>query len=166
MCYEAAAVSAMHVHVIVILFFCPRDWIVTRIQIAKDGSWPTESSLRLQEAHTKRVMSCVEQQGSHRHRVCLSGAPPHLACASSHEVPRSNSNRKAASRAELHAEDRSMRQPRAPVSPLEVPTFRATIPAKMITTMMQADRLAADHQQGPVQYCKLCFSEDGAFAHE
>jgi hypothetical protein len=47
MYYEAAAVSAMHVHVIVILFFCPRDWTVTRIQIAKDGPWPVEGSLRL-----------------------------------------------------------------------------------------------------------------------
>ena len=150
MCYEAAAVSAMHVHVIVILFFCPRDWIVTRIQIAKDGSWPTESSLRLQEAHTKRVISCVEQQGSHRHRVCLSGDLPRLACASSHEVLRSSSNRKAASRAELHAEDRSMRQPRAAVSPLEVPTLHATIPAKMITAIIQAERLATGHWQGSI----------------
>ena len=165
MCYKAVAVPARPIYVIVISF-CPRDYTLTRIQIAKDGSWPTESSLRLQEAHTKRVMSCDEQQGSHRHRVCLSGDLPRLACASSHEVLRSSSNRKAASRAELHAEDRSMRQPRAPVSPLEVPTFRATIPAKMITTMMQADRLAADHQQEPVQYCKLCLSADGAFAHE
>ena len=149
MCYKAVAVPARPIYVIVISF-CPRDYTVTRIQIAKDGSWPTESSLRLQEAHTKRVMSCVEQQGSHRHRVCLSGAPPHLACASSHEVPRSNSNRKAASRAELHAEDRSMRQSRAPVSPLEVPTLHATIPAKMITTIIQAERLAAGHRQGSI----------------
>jgi len=58
------------------------------------------------------------------------------------------------------AEHRSMRQPRAPVSPLEVPTLRATIPAKMITAIMQAERLAAGHRQGPVQRCKLCFGAD------
>ena len=149
MCYKAVAVPARPIYVIVISS-CPRDYTVTRIQIANDGSWPTESSLRLQEAHTKRVISCVEQQGSHRHRVCLSGDLPRLACASSHEVLRSSSNRKAASRAELHAEDRSMRQPRAPVSPLEVPTLHATIPAKMMTAIIQAERLATGHWQGSI----------------
>jgi hypothetical protein len=53
-----------------------------------------------------------------------------VAYASSHEVLRSSCNRKAARRA-ARAEDRSMRQPRAPVSPLEVPTLHATIPAKI-----------------------------------
>ena len=42
-----------------------------------------------------------------------------------------------------------MRQPRAPVNALEVPTFRAIIPAKMINAIMQAERLAAGHWQGP-----------------
>jgi hypothetical protein len=48
------------------------------------------------------------------------------------------------------AEHRSMRQPRAPVSPLEVPTIYATFPAKMITTIIQAERLAAGHRQGSI----------------
>jgi hypothetical protein len=40
-----------------------------------------------------------------------------------------------------------MGQPRTPVSTLEVPTLRATIPATMFTAIMQAERLAADHPQ-------------------
>jgi len=55
---------------------------------------------------------------------------------------RLSSDHKDASRAELHAEDRSMRQPRAFVSPLEVPTLHGTISAKMITVIIQAERLA------------------------
>jgi len=59
-----------------------------------------------------------------------------------------------------------MRQPRATVSALEVPTFRGITPAKMITTIMQAEWLAAVHRQGPVQRCKLCFSADSEFMLE
>jgi hypothetical protein len=89
---------------------------------------------------------CVQRPGSHRHCVCVSEASPHLACASSHEVSALELSSKGCKPSQAaRAEDRSMRQPRAPISPLEVPTFRATIPIKMITTIMQADWLATDH---------------------
>jgi hypothetical protein len=98
---------------------------------------------------TPSYVMCVQRPGSHRHCVYVSESPPHLACASSHKLGALGlrSRRCKPSRA-ARAENRSIRQPRAPVSPLEVPTLHATIPAKMITMIMQAERLAAGHRQG------------------
>jgi hypothetical protein len=105
------------------------------------------SSLFSEDPKLRHVCTAIWQPPP----LCMCKRSPHLACASSHGVGALELRSRTCkpSRA-THAEDRSMRQPRAPVSPLEVQTLHAITPARMITAIIQAERLAADHRQGSI----------------